>query len=531
MPNALRIAILPCRRPPRPLRENLSGPIVVVPSGRLAAPSGPPGRVRAPERGSGAPGSRRGPRVGPPWCRVALPTPGGSRRCAGCGLSARLAPEPPGPRGIIRRPAPPDPPHDPEHFRRQLDDCLEAGVPIALPLGFQGREAGPARGGPREPHRRVVERPAQEPAAALRNPRLARVLPGLHPDDVQPRELPELAEAGEPGDVADLRQEDGAHGGPDPRDRPEEPVGGEPFRQRGERLLNGRDPGLHGGHLGPEIRTGGRQAQRQAPLGHRRAAGGRPLPGLEDRGELRPEALRERLAHGGQSWAQRGAPAGFATRQLGPSAAEAPDQVPQLREGPRGLAVEEDLALLQEVGAVGRVLPIVLVPGPVLGPPVPVGHAAGEEDHVGALGFEERGDRLVVGPGGLQAANDLVTPGRPLRLLDPRPELREAPGGVRNGECRRHHPGVGVAEVDHMLGLGDVEPDQEALPIRPQGRLQIPEPLDTGGIVSHSLHGVLPPLFWVSGWPSSHRYGYRGRVPFGSCHFHQKGIRLWESIL
>jgi hypothetical protein len=44
-----------CRRPPRPPQGNLPRPIVVVPSGRLAAPSGPPGPVRAPESGCTAP--------------------------------------------------------------------------------------------------------------------------------------------------------------------------------------------------------------------------------------------------------------------------------------------------------------------------------------------------------------------------------------------------------------------------------------------------------------------------------------------
>jgi hypothetical protein len=53
---------------------------------------------------------------------------------------------------------------------------------------------------------------------------------------------------------------------------------------------------------------------------------------------------------------------------------------------------------------------------------------------------------------------------------------------------------VGVAEVGHVCGLGDVEPDEEPLPIRPQGRLQFPEALATLGIVPHRFHGVLPPL-------------------------------------
>jgi len=89
-----------------------------------------------------------------------------------------------------------------------------------------------------------------------------------------------------------------------------------------------------------------------APRGGR----GGPLPGLEDRRQLRPEALGERFPHRGQGRAERGAPPRLATRQLGAGAAETPDQMPELGQGPRGLTVEQDLPLLQEVGAVHRVL-------------------------------------------------------------------------------------------------------------------------------------------------------------------------------
>ena len=153
-------------------------------------------------------------------------------------------------------------------------------------------------------------------------------------------------------------------------------------------------------------------------------------------------------------------------RQLGPRAAEALHQAPELGERAVGLAVEEHLALLQEIGAVGRVLPVVLVPGPVLGAAVPVGHGAGDQDDVRPLRFEEAGHRLVVGPRGLQAADDLAAPRRPLRLLDPRPELGEAPGGVRDRELRDDDPGVGVPQVDHVLRLRDVEADEEPVPVR-----------------------------------------------------------------
>ncbi len=84
--------------------------------------------------------------------------------------------------------------------------------------------------------------------------------------------------------------------------------------------------------------------------------------------------------------------------------------------------------------------------------------------------------------------------GRPLRLLDPRPELGEAPGAVRDREGWSHDPGVGVPEVDDVLRLGHVEAHQEPGPVAPQGRLQLPEPLDTACIVTHGWHGVFPPL-------------------------------------
>ncbi len=58
----------------------------------------------------------------------------------------------------------------------------------------------------------------------------------------------------------------------------------------------------------------------------------------------------------------------------------------------------------------------------------------------------------------------------------------------------QHDPGLGVPEMYHVFCLRDVEADQEPVPVRPQGRLQLPEPLDTDGICSHTRHGVFPPL-------------------------------------
>jgi hypothetical protein len=177
-----------------------------------------------------------------------------------------------------------------------------------------------------------------------------------------------------------------------------------------------------------------------------------------------------------------------------------------VRQRAGGLRAEEHLALLQQIGAVRRVLPIVLVPGPILGAAVPVGHAAGAQDDIGALGLQEGGERLMVGPAGFEPTDDLAAPRGPLGLLDPGPELGEAPGGVRDRERGHDHSGVGVAEVDHVLRLGDVEPDEEPRAVGPQRGLQLPEPLDTGGVVSHSLHGVLPPRYRVLGLAVSHPY-------------------------
>ena len=156
-------------------------------------------------------------------------------------------------------------------------------------------------------------------------------------------------------------------------------------------------------------------------------------------------------------------------------------------------ARDQHLPLLQELGTVRRILPIVLVPGPVLGAAVPVGHAAGEQDDVRPLRLEEGRDGLVVGPGGLEPTDDLAAAGRPLRLRDPRPQLGEAPRRVRDGERGPHDPGVGVAELGHVRGLRNVEPDEEPGPVRAERRLQLPEPLDTRRVVPHSRHGVLPP--------------------------------------
>ena len=236
---------------------------------------------------------------------------------------------------------------------------------------------------------------------------------------------------------------------------------------------------LHGVHLRPEIRTGGGQPEREAPLRAGRVPGSRWLPALQDRGQLGPEAIRERLPHRPEGGAERGAPAGLATRQLGPGPAEDLHQAPQLRQGAVRLTVEEHLPLLQQVGAIRRVLPVVLVPGPVLGAAVPVGHAAGEQDDVCPLRLQEAGHRLMVGSRRLEAADHLAAPRRPLRLLDPRPELPEPPGGVRDREGGHHHPGVGVPHMDDVLRLGDVEADQEPVPPGTQICLEGTKPLDS----------------------------------------------------
>ena len=237
------------------------------------------------------------------------------------------------------------------------------------------------------------------------------------------------------------------------------------------------------------------QPERQPPLRHRRAPGRRGLPGLQHGGELGPEAVRQRLAHRPEGRTQGRTPARLAARQLGAGPPEALHQGAELRERAIGLTVEENLALFEEVGAVGRVLPVMLVPGPVLGPSVPVRHAAGDQDDGRPLGVEEGRHRLVVGPRGLEAADHLAAPRGALGSGDRRPELGEAPAGVRDGERGPHDPGVGVPHLHHVLRLRHVEPHEEPGPVGPQGRLQLPKPLDTLGIVTHRCHGVFPPLW------------------------------------
>jgi hypothetical protein len=72
--------------------------------------------------------------------RIALPAPRGKRlRFAGRALSGPAAEARPG--RVVRGPAPPHAPDDPEQLRRELDGRLEPGVPVAVPLGFEGGEA------------------------------------------------------------------------------------------------------------------------------------------------------------------------------------------------------------------------------------------------------------------------------------------------------------------------------------------------------------------------------------------------------
>ncbi len=167
--------------------------------------------------------------------------------------SARLAPEPSRAPRIVRSPTPPHAPDDPEHLGRQLHDRLEPREPIAVALCLESGEPGPPRYGPRQPHRRVVEGPAEERPATLRDPRLPGELPGLDPHDVQARELPELAEPGLPGDVPNLGEEDRGEGRPHPREAQEQPIRRERGRDGDEFGLNPRDARLHADQAGCEV--------------------------------------------------------------------------------------------------------------------------------------------------------------------------------------------------------------------------------------------------------------------------------------
>jgi hypothetical protein len=111
-----------------------------------------------------------------------------------------------------------------------------------------------------------------------------------------------------------------------------------------------------------------------------------------------------------------------------------------------------------------------------------VGHLVRDQDDVHPLAFEEAPERLVVGPGRLERGHDLRAPRGLLGGRELPPEGGEAGRGVRDDDLGAHDRPVGHPELGHMLALPDVDPDEEPVPVDPQGRLQFPKALDSDGI-------------------------------------------------
>jgi hypothetical protein len=60
-----------------------------------------------------------------------------------------------------------------------------------------------------------------------------------------------------------------------------------------------------------------------------------------------------------------------------------------------------------------------------------------------------------------------------------RPEVLEAGRSVGDAELFVQDRDVGQADLGHVLRLGDVDPDEEPIPIRPQICLQFAKALDS----------------------------------------------------
>jgi hypothetical protein len=79
------------------------------------------------------------------------------------------------------------------------------------------------------------------------------------------------------------------------------------------------------------------------------------------------------------------------------------------------------------------------------------------------VAFQEGGERLVVGAGGLHGADDLRDPGLPPPALEVDPGGGEGRGRVRDRQLLVHELRVGEADLGHVLGLGDVYADKEPI--------------------------------------------------------------------
>ena len=121
-----------------------------------------------------------------------------------------------------------------------------------------------------------------------------------------------------------------------------------------------------------------------------------------------------------------GPEARLAGSQLGPGLPEQAHEAPERGDRAVGQRVEQHHPPLQEVAKVVGVLGVALPPGAVQGAAVVVRHVGGDQHDIGAVGLQELGQGLVVGPRGLHRADDLGDPGLGLAPLQVRPEGCEA---------------------------------------------------------------------------------------------------------
>jgi hypothetical protein len=103
----------------------------------------------------------------------------------------------------------------------------------------------------------------------------------------------------------------------------------------------------------------------------------------------------------------------------------------------------------------------------------------GDEDHIDPVGFQELGQGLMVGPRGLHGTDDLGGAGLPPTSLEVGPEGFEACGRVRDRQLLVQELCVGEADLGHVLGLRDVDPDQEPVALGAEVLLEFTKALDS----------------------------------------------------
>ncbi len=111
-----------------------------------------------------------------------------------------------------------------------------------------------------------------------------------------------------------------------------------------------------------------------------------------------------------------------------------------------------------------------------------VGDGVRDEEDLRALGLQEPGQGVVVGPRGLHGADDLADARLGPAPFQMRPEGGEADLGVGDRQLLVQDLRVGEAHLGHVLHLGDVDADQEPVPPRAEVLLQLTKALDSDGI-------------------------------------------------